>query len=202
LAEGQLREYSNWKKQLETHNEPINLRFATVKEARGADRRFCFEVITPQYRRIYQATSAEDMASWMAVISNAIESLLNGTSSCRDLNQIVPNESNSPEPSKKKQIKRRGTLSSLAEKRRFDLRKGQSFGVNMNGSYSFNLSGQQEAEDETTKSVAEIIKNTDPANCICADCGSKKTEWCSINLGVILCIGEQMLLIAIFFTIV
>ena len=64
----------------------------------------------------------------------------------------------------------------------------------MNGSYSFNLSGQQEAEDETTKSVTEIIKNTDTANCICADCGSKKTEWCSINLGVILCIGEQMLL--------
>ncbi|CAG8725977.1 18864_t:CDS:2, partial [Racocetra fulgida] len=59
------------------------------KEARGADRRFCFEVITPQYRRIYQAISAEDMSSWMAVISNAIESLLNGTSSCRNLDQVL-----------------------------------------------------------------------------------------------------------------
>ena len=76
MAGGQLCEYSNWKKQFATHNEPINLRFATVREARGTERRFCFEVVTPQYRRIYQATSAEDMSSWMTVISNAIESLL------------------------------------------------------------------------------------------------------------------------------
>ncbi|KAG0278960.1 hypothetical protein BGZ95_002646, partial [Linnemannia exigua] len=87
LSEGQLHEYSHWKRGItQPHNEPINLRIATVRSCRNQDRRFCFEVITPRFRRVYQATSAEDMNSWINVISNAIQSLLNGTSSCRNLN--------------------------------------------------------------------------------------------------------------------
>ncbi|KAF9131734.1 hypothetical protein BG015_003817, partial [Linnemannia schmuckeri] len=87
LSEGQLHEYSHWKRGItQPHNEPINLRIATVRSCRNQDRRFCFEVITPKFRRVYQATSVEDMNSWINVISNAIQSLLNGTSSCRNLN--------------------------------------------------------------------------------------------------------------------
>ncbi|KAG0314276.1 hypothetical protein BGZ99_008233 [Dissophora globulifera] len=87
LSEGQLHEYSNWKKGVTLpHNDPINLRIATVRSCRDQDRRFCFEIITPKYRRVYQATSMEDMNSWISVISNAIQGLLNGTSSCRNLN--------------------------------------------------------------------------------------------------------------------
>ncbi|KAF8938116.1 hypothetical protein EDD21DRAFT_324425 [Dissophora ornata] len=87
LSEGQLYEYSQWRKGVsQPHNEPINLRIATVRSCRNQDRRFCFEVITPKFRRVYQATSAEDMNSWISVISNAIQGLLNGTSSCRNLN--------------------------------------------------------------------------------------------------------------------
>ncbi|KAG0055188.1 hypothetical protein BGZ83_009364 [Gryganskiella cystojenkinii] len=87
LSEGQLHEYSHWKKGVtQPHNEPINLRIATVRPCRNQDRRFCFEVITPRFRRVYQATSVEDMNSWISVISNAIHGMLNGTSSCRNLN--------------------------------------------------------------------------------------------------------------------
>ncbi|CAG8528366.1 5193_t:CDS:2 [Acaulospora colombiana] len=126
---GQLCEYSNWRKQLETHNEPINLRFATVREARGSDRRFCFEVITPQYRRIYQATSAEDMNSWIAVISNAIESLLNGTSSYRNLDQVLTQNADVTGAGalfSKKAVQRRGTMQNNSEKKKSDLKKGAS----------------------------------------------------------------------------
>lgn len=42
------------------------------------DRRFCFEVITPTTRRIYQALSEEDVTSWIGAISKSIESLING----------------------------------------------------------------------------------------------------------------------------
>ncbi|KAG0243608.1 hypothetical protein BGW41_001819 [Actinomortierella wolfii] len=87
LSEGHLHEYSHWKKGVTTlHNEPIHLKTATVRASRNQDRRFCFEVITPKFRRVYQAMSAEDMQSWITVISNAIQSLLNGTSSYRNLN--------------------------------------------------------------------------------------------------------------------
>ncbi|KAF9107727.1 hypothetical protein BGX27_008622 [Mortierella sp. AM989] len=87
LSEGQLHEYSHWRKGVtQPHIDPINLRIATVRSCRNQDRRFCFEVITPKFRRVYQAINSEDMNSWISVISNAIQSLLNGTSSCRNLN--------------------------------------------------------------------------------------------------------------------
>lgn len=76
LAGGQLCEYADDK--LELNSAPINLRFATVREARTADRRFTFEVITPSLRRIYQATSTEEAQSWLKTISNVIQSLLDG----------------------------------------------------------------------------------------------------------------------------
>ncbi|KAG0342918.1 hypothetical protein BG000_011492 [Podila horticola] len=86
VSEGHLHEYSHWKKGATiAHNEPINLRISTVRACRNQDRRFCFEVITPKFKRVYQATSAEDMNSWINVISNAIQGILSGTSSCRNL---------------------------------------------------------------------------------------------------------------------
>lgn len=76
LAGGQLCEYADDK--LELNNTPINLRFATVREARTQDRRFTFEVITPSLRRIYQATSTEEAQAWLKTIANVIQSLLDG----------------------------------------------------------------------------------------------------------------------------
>ncbi|RGB42004.1 hypothetical protein C1646_684264 [Rhizophagus diaphanus] len=188
LAGGQLCEYSNWKKQFATHNEPINLRFATVREARGTERRFCFEVVTPQYRRIYQATSAEDMSSWMTVISNAIESLLNGTSSCRNLDQVMTQDSNGTGAGKlfaKKPIQRRGTLPSLSDRRKVDMKKGQISSVSEEASKNNKL---EVNENEKPVKILESVKGADVSNLSCADCGARKTEWCSINLGIILCI--------------
>ncbi|CAG8653164.1 11959_t:CDS:2, partial [Acaulospora morrowiae] len=194
LAGGQLCEYSNWKKQPETHNEPINLRFATVREARGADRRFCFEVITPQFRRIYQATSAEDMNSWITVISNAIESLLNGTSSCRNLDQVLTQDSNVNGGGNfftKKGLHRRGTLPSRSEKKKTDVKKGTTPASGGDQTIYTQSEGQirQELEDnDKSAKILEAIKGADVSNASCADCGARKTEWCSINLGIVLCI--------------
>lgn len=53
-----------------------------------------FEIVTPtQGKRMYQATSAEEMKSWIYAISNAVESVLNGTSSFRDINQLAGRDS-------------------------------------------------------------------------------------------------------------
>ncbi|CAN6612928.1 hypothetical protein TRVA0_005S01816 [Trichomonascus vanleenenianus] len=79
LAEGKLCEYTNWKQGVvDLHNEPINLRVALVREARNSDRRFCFEVVTPNYKRVYQTTSEEDMQAWIRAINNGITSSLEG----------------------------------------------------------------------------------------------------------------------------
>lgn len=89
-----LREYSNWKQNADLHNEPINLLAASVRETKTNDRRFCFEVATPQYRRVYQATSDEEAKSWINSINRAITTYLSS-------NQESKNSSNDeeiPEP--------------------------------------------------------------------------------------------------------
>lgn len=56
LSEGQLIEYDRWSDALSVHGSPINLRYATARTSRhGGERRFCFEVLTPQLRRVYRA---------------------------------------------------------------------------------------------------------------------------------------------------
>lgn len=80
LAAGKLCEYTNWKQGLDLHNDPINLKVALVREARNAERRFCFEVVTPNYKRVYQATTEDDMQNWIRAINNGISSSLEGSS--------------------------------------------------------------------------------------------------------------------------
>ncbi len=166
LAAGQLAEYENWKKSVVIHNDPINLRMASVREARSSDRRFCFEVLTPQSKRIYQATNDEDMSSWIQSISNAISSTLEETSSSNterndegDDNVGMAGAFHRHPP-----LQRRTTISGSRTSSR--------------------------SEDPTPPlRLIERVRETDPSNAICADCGStSKTEWVSINLQVILCI--------------
>lgn len=71
----------------------IDLKFASVREGRGTDRRFVFEVVTPSHgRRLYQATSEAEMRTWIYTICNAIESCINGTSTVRSSDRRVIEE--------------------------------------------------------------------------------------------------------------
>ncbi|GAA5907611.1 hypothetical protein JCM6882_004422 [Rhodosporidiobolus microsporus] len=83
LAEGQLVEYDKWQDAMSVHGTPINLRYATARISKNTDRRFSFEVLTPQLRRVFQAASEKECEEWVAAISRSIESLLQGTSSVR-----------------------------------------------------------------------------------------------------------------------
>lgn len=95
---GHLGEYADWKdaKVMEPSNPLIDLRFATVREARGVDRRFTFEVVTRDSRRFFQAPDEAAMRDWIAAISRAIESLLNGTSSVRQIDKVARSSEQGP----------------------------------------------------------------------------------------------------------
>ncbi|SCV68848.1 BQ2448_969 [Microbotryum intermedium] len=83
LSEGQLVEFVDWQRPRDIKNTPINLAAASVRVSHNTERRFCFEILTPNSRRIYQATHEAEMNDWVNAISKSIESLLNGTSSVR-----------------------------------------------------------------------------------------------------------------------
>lgn len=124
--------------------------------------------------------SNEDMESWIQAIRNAIESALDGSGTTLDLlNAKSPTQNIKRHPIgdmfSSKGGKDRRTVSGSQETR--ELLTG----------------GNGQATSTNSKAVQNTfstIRNADPSNSICGDCGSTtKTEWCSINLAVVLCIG-------------
>ncbi|KAG7101102.1 Protein csx2 like protein [Verticillium longisporum] len=167
LDQGKLSEYSNWKQRLDLHMDPIDLRMASVREARNAERRFCFEVITPHNKRVYQATSEEDMNSWILSINNALQSAVEGRMGDRS----GPAPSSSDSSSFKRDI---GGMPA----RRITVGAKPSIPRAPSGSY-----------DDTPDKLLQMLRDNDQGNCWCSDCGSgAKVEWVSINLAIILCI--------------
>lgn len=175
--------------------EPIDLRMASVREARNAERRFCFEVITPQYTRVYQATSAEDLNSWISAINNAVQSAVEGRgmkdipaptpqpehhSIRRDIGSILTGKSSSLRDSSHHQMSN-NTAAAAANNSVF-----RRTTVGARPAYSRQGSNNY---DENPDKLLQLLRDADQGNCWCADCGSGvKTEWVSINLGIILCI--------------
>jgi Arf-GAP/SH3 domain/ANK repeat/PH domain-containing protein len=188
LDQGRLSEYSNWKQRLDLHMDPIDLRMASVREARNAERRFCFEIITPNSKRTYQATSEEDMNSWITAINNALQtavergvqdrpdpipSPVESSSFKRDIGLILTGKTHSLHSSHNPVT---GSSSSIPARR---TTVGARPGMPRTSSIY----------DENPDKLLQMVRDNDQGNCVCADCGGgSKVEWVSINLGIIVCI--------------
>lgn len=185
LDQGKLSEYSNWKQKLDLHIEPIDLRMASVREARNAERRFCFEVITPSFKRVYQATSEEDMNSWILSINNALQSAMEGRGY-----QGQPRTSNGDSSLKR-------DIGSVLTGKTQSLSQGHGNTANSGvpsrritvGARPTAVRTSSSGYDEHPDRLLQMVRDNDQGNLWCADCGSgSKVEWVSINLGIILCI--------------
>lgn len=192
LDQGKLSEYSNWKQRLDLHMEPIDLRMASVREARNAERRFCFEVITPNFKRVYQATSEEDMNSWIFSINNALQSAMEGRG--------IQDRTGTPNKSSNEYSLKRDIGSILTGKttssghgshshHQSSLTAGMPVRRITVGARPSVIRTTSSGYDENPDKLLQMVRNSDQGNCWCADCGSgSKVEWVSINLGIILCI--------------
>lgn len=188
LDQGKLSEYSNWKQKLDLHMDPIDLRMASVREARNAERRFCFEVITPHYKRVYQATSDEDMNSWILAINNALQSAVEG----RGMKDKPSTASSTSSSSFKRDI------GSILTGKSSSLNHGSTYTASSAIAARRTTVGARPGPpqrppsgtfDENPDKLLQMLRENDQGNCWCADCGSgSKVEWASINLGIILCI--------------
>ncbi|QUC19742.1 uncharacterized protein UV8b_03983 [Ustilaginoidea virens] len=192
LDQGKLSEYSNWKQKLDLHMEPIDLRMASVREARNAERRFCFEVITPSFKRVYQATSEEDMNSWITSINNALQSAMEG----RGVQERASSSKSSGDSSLKRDIGSilTGKTQSLGHGGHSHHHHSSSTpGIPVRritvGARPSVVRTSSSGYDENPDKLLQMVRNSDQGNCWCADCGSgSKVEWVSINLGIVLCI--------------
>ena len=166
--------------------DPIDLRMASVRTARDADRRFCFEVITPHFKRVYQATSEEDMSTWITAINNALKSAVEGRAAApsqeaskgdaagRDIGSVLTGKSSS-------------LSGQHGHSHRYDLTGiNRRITVGVRPSY---IRTNSNSYEENPSKLLHQIRDADQGNAWCADCGSNaKVEWVSINLGIILCI--------------
>jgi Arf-GAP/SH3 domain/ANK repeat/PH domain-containing protein len=189
LDQGRLSEYVNWKDKLDLHMDPIDLRMASVREARNSDRRFCFEVITPQFTRVYQAPSEEDVKAWIGAINNALQSAFE--------NRASPLASPAPpqQTSHRKDIAAvlTGKSSSFSGHRqisnpnRSDAQKSVSRHATTGEKPS--IGRTTSVNDAEASVLLQRVRSADEGNRVCADCGTdSKVDWCSINLGILLCI--------------
>lgn len=181
MDQGKLSEYTNWKQKLDLHMDPIDLRVASVREARNAERRFCFEVITPQYTRVYQATSEEDMKTWIAAINNALQSAVETVGK----NDRISTESLPGSTRRDIASVLTGKSSSLSNHRNNYSSKTPTRHATVGDRP---VTRQKEIADDDGK-LLQQVRDADAGNRYCADCGSEsKVDWVSINLGIIICI--------------
>ena len=171
--------------------EPIDLRMASVREARNAERRFCFEVITPQYKRVYQATSEDDMANWINALNSALQNAVEGRSqsqsftptpkgdgsSHRDIGSVLTGKSSSYSGHHNHHSP---SISNAAN----PVNRHRTVGARP----TYVRTDSNSFEDDPSK-LLQIVRDNDQGNRWCADCNSEsKTEWVSINFGIVLCI--------------
>ncbi|KAF2842860.1 ARF GTPase-like protein activator [Patellaria atrata CBS 101060] len=181
LDQGKLSEYNNWKQKLDLHMDPIDLRMASVREARNQERRFCFEVITPNYTRVYQATSEEDLKTWISAINNALQSAV----------ENVPEKiSTDSLPG----ATRRDIASVLTGKHSTSLSGHRSASNTKSVSRHATVGDRPhyraiEQYDDSSAKLLQQIRDADAGNKVCVDCGNEnKVDWVSINLGIVMCI--------------
>jgi Arf-GAP/SH3 domain/ANK repeat/PH domain-containing protein len=165
--------------------DPIDLRMASVREARNAERRFCFEVITPQFKRIYQATSEEDMSNWITAINNALQSAVEGRSippSVHSDNGTIRRDIGSVLTGKSSSYSGQHSYSTSSNLNSVNRRTTV-------GARPIYIRSDSNSFEENPGKLLQTIRDADQGNKWCADCGSTiKVEWVSINLGIVLCI--------------
>lgn len=193
LDQGKLSEYTNWKQKVNLHMDPIDLRVASVREARNADRRFCFEIITPHFTRVYQATSEDDMKSWISTINNALQSAVETGSSRAYSGQSSSTDSPPSGTGLRKDIASVLTGKSASTRHAHGYGYGAAKSVGRHATVGNDRPRQIVAENaiksESSAKLLASIREADAGNRFCADCGSEsKVDWVSLNLGILICI--------------
>lgn len=164
--------------------EPIDLRVASVREARNAERRFCFEIITPNFTRVYQAQGEEDMRNWINTINNALQNAVEG----KGMSDAAPRTSSN---SINKELASVLTGKSASTSHRSGYSSSNKVGLGRHATVGDRPTSRMQPVEisESSQRLLRQLRDNDSANQFCADCGTEsRVDWVSINLGIIICI--------------
>ncbi|KAJ2550235.1 hypothetical protein EV175_004148, partial [Coemansia sp. RSA 1933] len=187
VRDGRFFRSGSWKANGATEEGPsdvLNLSTATVRvlgpdSKQAGRRRFCFELITPAFYGIFQATSDNDLLLWVGVLRRAIELSLLDYMNPRPPSAAASADavgfSTSDRISRSSQQSGNESATTLAS-----VKNASAASLN-------NLPLVRASEDSGGRQLVALLQQ-DAANTRCADCGAPHPEWCSLSLACLVCI--------------
>nr|XP_039249914.1 arf-GAP with coiled-coil, ANK repeat and PH domain-containing protein 2-like [Styela clava] len=167
-----------YQSKLKTHHQedPIvvvdDLRLCNIRVADDVERRFCFEVISPNKSFLLQAESEDVRMAWVHAIQSSIQEAYK--SSAGDGDEIFKQQNESPSQSNN------GFKNSPTASNSSGVRETQS---TIRNSQSDSSLLQTNNKQSLLQKIMDI-----PGNTYCADCKKQEARWASVNLGIVLCI--------------
>jgi hypothetical protein len=140
----------------------IDLRLCMVREMKQADRRNCFEIVSPIKTFHLQTDNEYEMFEWISTLQNAI-------------GRALHSERATPE-----EIEAATLANSAATSAMFGIKPTEKEKKRHRQEL---LAKKKQEEEEMIQKIRTL-----PGNGICADCGKADPEWASCNLGITLCI--------------
>lgn len=170
LRDGQLMEFSDWRKGRLPINKPVDIALSNIKATTHDKRQYCFEIITSRNQKhVFQAMNNDERNQWMKSLYNAGQITLNLTE---------------PAP---KTLKKPGRI-----RTKFDYQlPPQMLSPNelnrLSSPVSILSSTRLPAKNVDCLELVRSIEGS--KNDVCADCGSSDSvEWVSTNLLVVVCV--------------
>ncbi|SGZ56361.1 CIC11C00000001025 [Sungouiella intermedia] len=166
LRDGQLMEFSDWRKGRLPINKPIDIALSNIKATKYEKRQFCFEIVTSQNQKhVFQALDNDERNKWMKSLYNAGQVTLK-----------LINKSNT-HPKKLKTLHKPLTPQVLSPTE-----------LDRPGSPVSIISTAHNSGSNVD--CLELVRSIEGAdNSVCADCGSMDSvEWISSNILVAVCV--------------
>lgn len=175
LKNGQLTEYSDWRKGKVPINKPIEIALSSVKPINYEKRQYCFEIFTSLgNKHVFQAINEDERNKWIKALYNAGQLV--------DINRLKVTNKTSYKENKDNQ-KLGSLVTDLAS-----INEPGIPGKTLEASVSpISIQSKTSIFDRDYLSLLRAIPNSD--NNMCVDCGSTESvEWVSVNFLVVFCV--------------
>lgn len=174
LRNGQLTEYSDWRKGKVPINKPIEIALSSVKPITYEKRQHCFEIFTSLgNKHVFQAINEDERNKWIKALYNAGQ--LVDTDRLKGSNKITHKES-------KNKQKLGSLITDLAS-----IDKPGVPGKTLESLSPVSIQSRTPMPEKDYLALLRTIPNSD--NNMCVDCGSTESvEWVSVNFLVVFCV--------------
>ncbi|KAI5966269.1 AGE1 [Candida pseudojiufengensis] len=191
LKNGQLIEFSDWRKGKTPINKPIEIALSNVKAVNHDKRQFCFEIITStNSKHVFQAFDNEDRNKWVKALYNAGQLVNTDRLQQRFGNSELSSSANTNTNTKSNKKHITKIITDFGSK---PIIPGQTTDrsispISITSKDPFFNDNTDTTDNNNNLNLVRSIPNSNNNQCI--DCNSfEQVEWVSINFLICMCIN-------------